>query len=344
MSPITPSPLSGWLGSTLRCSKCKHVRPIQNAPFLDIPLVPTSVPNYLSKAYGSPVKPVAPNASPMPSCSLDQCLENFTSVERVQDVECRSCTIQEEIANLEEEAMMLRGAVETTERRISKKIGDTNMRTAEPEPLEQTKYLRDDLLKVEKRLFRLKTMDPDEDDAEASIASLARHDDSTFLLDSSEQDEKMLLQRCEAKKCLLLTRSPSILCCHVQRRYYDPFTNRMEKCVQFVEFPLFLDLSPYCAYGQKAIIPWVAGSRKEGDVETIRQQSRWNNDNNRSGRMPYRLQSVIEHRGNAYGGHYVAYRRDHSGTWFCVSDSRVTPVSWRDVQTCQAYMLFYEAM
>ena len=43
ISAITPSPLSGWLGSTLRCCNCKHVRPIQNAPFLDIPVVPTSV-------------------------------------------------------------------------------------------------------------------------------------------------------------------------------------------------------------------------------------------------------------------------------------------------------------
>eukprot|EP00537_Pseudo-nitzschia_pungens_P007608 CAMPEP_0172360234 /NCGR_PEP_ID=MMETSP1060-20121228/4308_1 /TAXON_ID=37318 /ORGANISM="Pseudo-nitzschia pungens, Strain cf. cingulata" /LENGTH=957 /DNA_ID=CAMNT_0013082181 /DNA_START=260 /DNA_END=3130 /DNA_ORIENTATION=- len=334
MSPITPSPLSGWLGSTLRCSKCKHVRPIQNAPFLDIPLVPTSVPNYLSQAYGSSAKPVSPNASPMPSCSLDECLKNFTSVERVQDVECRSCTIQDEIANLEEEAMMLRGAVETTERRISKKLGEKQKRTDEPEPLEETKYLRDDLLKAEKRLLQLKTMDPDEDDIDPSLSSFERHDDSTYLFGSGslDQDEKMPLQRCEAKKCLLLTRSPSILCCHVQRRYYDPFTNRMEKCVQFVEFPLFLDLSPYCAYGQKAIIPWAAGSRKEDGAETKRHQSPWKNDNNRSGKMPYRLQSVIEHRGNAYGGHYVAYRRDHSGTWFCVSDSRVTPVSWRNVQ------------
>jgi ubiquitin C-terminal hydrolase len=348
MSSITPSPLSGWLGSTLRCSKCKHVRPIQNAPFLDIPLVPTSVPNYLSKAYNSStVKPISPNTSSLPSCTLDQCLADFTSVERVQDVECQFCTIQQEIDNLDEEAMMLRGAVETAEKRINRKNkGRHNYDTSKiDDSTEQTKYLREDLSKVETILLKLKTMDPDEDGIiEHSLGSIVKQKDDSFLFDF-EKKTSIPIQRCEAKKCLLLTRTPSILCCHIQRRYYDPFTNRMEKCNQFVEFSQFLDLSPYCVYGPRAITPWAAGSYLNED-ENDRQDISWSssNNNNNSNKMPYRLQSVIEHQGNAYGGHYVSYRRDHTGSWFRISDSRVVKVSWRDVQTCQAYMLFYESM
>lgn len=181
-------------------------------------------------------------------------------------------------------------------------------------------------------------MDPDEDNGlDSSSLDLEDEDEEEFLLGAANpRDKKLSLQRCEAHKCLLLTRTPSVLCCHVQRRYYDPYTGRMEKCVQFVEFPQFLDLSPYCAYGPRALTPWAAGS-------TPQKPSRVPGSNG-TGSMPYRLQSVIEHKGNAFGGHYVAYRRDHSGSWFCVSDSKVTPVSWRTVQTCQAYMLFYEAM
>ena len=48
LSPSTPSPLSGWLGSTIQCCNCHHVRPIQNAPFLDIPIVPSSVSHFMS--------------------------------------------------------------------------------------------------------------------------------------------------------------------------------------------------------------------------------------------------------------------------------------------------------
>jgi len=114
----------------------------------------------------------------------------------------------------------------------------------------------------------------------------------------------------------------------------------MEKCIQSVEFSQFLDLSPYCAYGHRAIIQWAAGSSLNDDEKDRRE---WSSSNS-NGKMPYRLQSVIVHQGNAYGGHYVAYRRDHSGSWFRISDSNVVEVSWRDVQTCQAYMLFYESI
>jgi ubiquitin C-terminal hydrolase len=373
MSPITPSPLSGWLGSTLRCSKCKHVRPIQNAPFLDIPLVPTSLPNYLSRAYqNSTTKPSSPNSSHLPSCSLETCLGNFTSVESVHDVECRSCTILEEIDRLEEEAMMLKGAVETTERRIlnktkgSKTNNSKGPDTRELESFEETKCLREDLSKVEKRLLELKVEDPDQDDdTDSSPEDIG----DEFFFGAIDPRDKAPMQRCEARKCLLLTRTPSVLCCHIQRRYYDPFTGRMEKCVQFVEFPQFLDLSPYCAYGPKALTPWVAGSlpnantnanitptnlpKYQPSVSASQQalsqtfysaKSHGSNNNGSNENIAYRLQSVIEHRGNAFGGHYVSYRRDHTGSWFCISDSLVTPVSWRQVQTCQAYMLFYEAI
>jgi hypothetical protein len=337
------------------------VRPIQNAPFLDIPLVPTSVPDYLSRAYqNSTSKPSPPNFSPLPSCSLETCLGNFTSVESVNDVECRSCTILEEIDRLEEEAMMLRGAVETTERRILNKTKSNptptkNCSMLELESLEETKCLREDLFKVETRLLELKEEDPDRDDDSHPSLSDDGHNEEDFFFGATDPRDQTPTQRCEAKKCLLLTRTPSVLCCHIQRRYYDPFAGKMEKCVQFVEFPQFLDLSPFCAYGPRAITPWAAGSLPDASSAPTKLPKQpspaWNQpfpstdamDENHEN-MPYRLQSVIEHRGNAFGGHYVSYRRDHTGSWFCISDSLVNPVSWREVQTCQAYMLFYEAM
>lgn len=334
MSSISPSPMSGWLGSTLRCSKCQHVRPIQNAPFLDIPLVPTSVQSYLSRAYSFGVKPVPPNSSSILSCTLNDCFENFTAMEVVSDVMCQFCTIQKEIGNLEEEAMMLRGAIETTEMRMRRRkrcnvIDDGNVNI---NCTKQAKCLRDDLLMTEKRLLRLRMIDPDDDNIEHSLCSIVKNTDNNFLL-TSDQEKIITMQRGEATKCLLITRTPSILCCHIQRRYYDPFTNRMEKCIQMVEFPLLFDLSLYCAYGSGTITPWAVGSGMNKDGRKKKDP------------IPYRLQSVIEHQGNAHGGHYVAYRRDHySGIWFRISDRIVTKVSWRNVQACQAYMLFYESM
>lgn len=67
----------------------------------------------------------------------------------------------------------------------------------------------------------------------------------------------------------------------------------------------------------------------------------------------YNLVSVVEHFGNAGGGHYTVYRRvinEVSDTeidncdvyWVGVSDSQVYRVSEEDVLGAEASLLFYE--
>lgn len=319
ISSITPSPLSGWLGSTIQCCDCQHIRPIRNSPFLDIPLVPTSVPGYLARAH---TKEPGPNSSPLPPCSIEQCLADFTSVERVQDVECRCCTIQSEIVELQEEEMLLVGAIESTEKRIKAKGGDPSM---------ETKSLKEELIKIQLRLVKLQTMDPDDEDLQL-VHHNSSKEESFFWGDAISTNASKKLARCDARKCLFLTRCPSILCCHIQRRYYDPYSNCMEKCVQHVQFEEILNLAPYCAYSPEASTSWVAGSSRHS-----------HRSNTKKYKMLYRLESIIEHRGTAHGGHYVSYRR-FGKSWFRVSDNAISHISWRDVRNCQAYMLFYEAM
>lgn len=319
ISSITPSPLSGWLGSTIQCCNCQHVRPIRNTPFFDIPLVPTSVPAYLG---GTSKEGPAPNGYPLPPCSIEQCLAEFTSVERVQDVECRACTILSEIAELQEEEMLLNGAMVSTEKRVKAKGGD---------PLVETSSLKEELNKVQLRLVKLQTTDPDEDDTELFCPD---NKNESFFSMGDISSKSSRLMRCDARKCLSFTRCPSILCCHIQRRYYDPYTDRMEKCVQHVEFDEILNLAPYCAYSPEATTRWVAGSPGSNHRDSTAGKRQ---------RMLYRLGSIIEHRGNAHGGHYICYRRFGS-SWFRISDSSVSLISWNQVRFCQAYMLFYEAM
>jgi hypothetical protein len=123
-----------------------------------------------------------------------------------------------------------------------------------------------------------------------------------------------------------------------QRRYYDPATGQMSKTNQHVDFPEVLDLSPYCAYGGgKEGMPSWAG-RGSGSGISGGEISK--------GKL-YRLMSVIEHRGNAFAGHYQTYRRVRSGDagrWVLISDQNITPIRWRDVRSSQAYMLFYESL
>ncbi|KAF5832245.1 hypothetical protein DUNSADRAFT_11945 [Dunaliella salina] len=54
----------------------------------------------------------------------------------------------------------------------------------------------------------------------------------------------------------------------------------------------------------------------------------------------YQLSTVICHKGDITGGHYVAYVRN-MGAWFRCDDAWVTMVTEEEVAQCQAYMLFF---
>jgi ubiquitin C-terminal hydrolase len=119
----------------------------------------------------------------------------------------------------------------------------------------------------------------------------------------------------------------------------------MAKTMQHIEFPEILDMSAHSAYGcngesDTGHASW-AGNSEMAKISI--------NANKRNRvPIPYRLMSIIEHRGNAHAGHYQTYRRVLSPggkgkEWAFVSDENVSFVEWGDVRKCQAYMLFYEA-
>jgi ubiquitin C-terminal hydrolase len=306
ISTISPSPLNGWIGSTLQCTQCHHVRPIQNSPFLDIGIVPTSVSKYINEGcYLNQPSKNSP-ASRYPSCRLSECLQNFIEVERVQGVECRQCTIKQQISIWDDEVCMLQGAINSLRARSKLEAGSA---------------VQVECAAAEDHLRFLRTLNPDVvDQIPAGPA----------LVDGLGQSTNVVLCRGDALKCLLLTRLPTIVCVHIQRRYYDPRLDRMAKTIQHVEFEEIMDFGKYSAYSgdDKGMI----GKRDETSRKTSP--------------VLYRLMSVVEHRGNAFGGHYVAYRRDvaNCGMWVYVSDEVVKSIPWDEVKTRQAYMLFYEKM
>jgi len=172
--------------------------------------------------------------------------------------------------------------------------------------------LVEELTKAEKKLQQLKQMDPE--DIEELHQLLSSDDDELSGLLGGTKPKKRLV-RGDAHKRLVLTRPPAILCIHVQRRFYDPVANRMSKTLQQVDFDEYLNLGPYCS------------------------------NYNGTTAVPYKLQAVVEHQGNAFSGHYQTYRRrpDDSEKWVLVSDQDVGPRTLLQVKSSQAYMLFYEA-
>ena len=145
----------------------------------------------------------------------------------------------------------------------------------------------------------------------------------------------------------------------------------MAKVMQHITFQEYLDLSAHCAWSScDSGVTGVVGAEdlctkaSPADVGPDTGCAA-NNMMATSDQKPiiYRLMSVIEHRGNAYAGHYLIYRsilecsngnnmkqmahNDHCGEsssavnkWAMASDEKVSHVSCRKVSQCQAYMLF----
>ena len=319
-------PFCGWMGSTLQCRTCCYVRPIQNVPFVDISIIPTGVgrPYAMSKTgVGRP-------------CTVEECLSDFTRIERVEQVDCPSCTKQTYIRKVQEELDFWQFALydATAFQQRKRQQGDaTASRSGDLESINEELDRHLELLQ------QWQLINCDDSDCVEQISHLV-----AITNNDNERPAKALLRR-DASKCLFLTRLPPIFCLHVQRRYYDAQTGRLSKTTQPVLFDEYLNVAPYCAYttsphqnGSAAALrkntpSWAAGATKSFQhplpVTTPRQ-------------IFYRLTAVLEHHGGANCGHYVCYRRSPQGEWWYISDLLVRQVSWQTVQKCQACMLFYE--
>uniref|UniRef100_A0A672LCJ8 Ubiquitin carboxyl-terminal hydrolase n=1 Tax=Sinocyclocheilus grahami TaxID=75366 RepID=A0A672LCJ8_SINGR len=139
-----------------------------------------------------------------------------------------------------------------------------------------------------------------------------------------------------ARKQMLISALPPVVTLHL-KRFHQAGMN-LRKVNRHVDFPLLLDLAPFCSVTCKNL----------GSGE----------------RVLYSLYGIVEHSGSMRGGHYAAYvkvrtpqrkpelRRNQSGTkpfapqgqWVYVSDTSVQTVPESRVLNSQAYLLFYEEL
>uniref|UniRef100_A0A4W6E0X3 Ubiquitin carboxyl-terminal hydrolase n=1 Tax=Lates calcarifer TaxID=8187 RepID=A0A4W6E0X3_LATCA len=139
----------------------------------------------------------------------------------------------------------------------------------------------------------------------------------------------------DALKQMLISSPPPVLTLHLKRFQQNGYS--ICKVNRHVQFPLVLDLAPFCAVKCK--------NSTDGDTQIL-----------------YSLYGIVEHSGTMRSGHYTAYVKvrpespkpssnglaaegdaePSRGSWFHISDTSVLPVSESKVQSCQAYLLFYE--
>ncbi|XP_008275849.1 ubiquitin carboxyl-terminal hydrolase 45 isoform X2 [Stegastes partitus] len=156
---------------------------------------------------------------------------------------------------------------------------------------------------------------------------------------SSSADKKTEKIYTSARKQMLISSLPPVITLHL-KRFHQAGMN-LRKVNRHVDFPLILDLAPFCSASCKNL---AAGER-----------------------VLYSLYGIVEHSGSMRGGHYTAYvkvrapqrkteqhhknlsgARDASsssqGQWVYVSDTTVQTVPESRVLNSQAYLLFYEEM
>ncbi|KAI9520831.1 Ubiquitin carboxyl-terminal hydrolase 45 [Dissostichus eleginoides] len=156
---------------------------------------------------------------------------------------------------------------------------------------------------------------------------------------SSSADKKMEKIYTSARKQILISSLPPVITLHL-KRFHQAGMN-LRKVNRHVDFPLILDLAPFCSASCKSL---AAGER-----------------------VLYSLYGIVEHSGSMRGGHYTAYvkvrapqrkmeahyrnlsgARDagssFQGQWVYISDTTVQTVPESRVLNSQAYLLFYEEL
>uniref|UniRef100_A0A8D0AJL2 Ubiquitin carboxyl-terminal hydrolase n=1 Tax=Sander lucioperca TaxID=283035 RepID=A0A8D0AJL2_SANLU len=146
------------------------------------------------------------------------------------------------------------------------------------------------------------------------------------LLKSSSADKKVEKIYTSARKQMLISMLPPVITLHL-KRFHQAGMN-LRKVNRHVDFPLILDLAPFCSASCKNL---AAGER-----------------------VLYNLYGIVEHSGSMRGGHYTAYvkvrapqrKKEHSfqGQWVYISDTTVQMVPESRVLNSQAYLLFYEEL
>ncbi|XP_075001647.1 ubiquitin carboxyl-terminal hydrolase 45 isoform X2 [Calonectris borealis] len=159
---------------------------------------------------------------------------------------------------------------------------------------------------------------------------------------TNSTEKKMEGVYTNARKQLLISSVPAILILHLKRFHQAGLSLR--KVNRHVDFPLILDLAPFCSASCKNVTD--------------------------GARVLYSLYGIVEHSGSMRGGHYAAYVKvrtpskkllEHisttknvlglkeamgasGGQWVYVSDAHVQMVPESRVLNAQAYLLFYERL
>lgn len=314
-APPFSIPLEGLLAQRVACTRCGFSEGLSMIPF-----------NCLTVPLGSGYE-----------YDLSECLDEYTHIEDISEVECAKCTL-------------LKAKTDLNKMLLPPMPNEDSPSSEEKKAPQLPPELRE---KIAERLGAV-----------------------TKALDSDDYSDKTLKDECQISKKARVSstktrqavvgRAPRSLVVHVNRSVFDEMTGAQKKNYAAVRYPQVLDLGK-----------WMLGSKESTDQARSAADKAISDASqsmlvNRSAQDQclYRLKAVITHYGRHENGHYIAYRQhppaafaaegennseeapepedsllvdDGKLPWWRLSDEDVSAVPDEDVlRQGGVFMLFYE--
>lgn len=307
------NPLDGLLAQRVVCTRCGFSEGLSMIPF-----------NCLTLPLGSSF-----------AYDLEECLDEYTKLEEISDVECSKCTLLRAEQQLEQ---ML------------------------PHP-PCYQNVDESLPCTTEDAHKVMQLPPD-----LRVQAFQRLRAIQQALDNDDFADKTLNETCQIPKKArvsstktrqaVIGRAPQNLVVHVNRSVFDEMTGAQRKNYASVRYPHVLDLSE-----------WILSDDTNGGSMLSAQDGSSQSDVG----VKYRLKAAVTHYGRHENGHYICYRQhpvahmragqdpsvdgddnveaNHSPTqddsteqrWWRLSDEDVSPVSEQEVLAQGGvFMLFYE--
>jgi ubiquitin carboxyl-terminal hydrolase 1 len=317
-APPHSVPLEGLLAQRVACTRCGFSEGLSMIPF-----------NCLTVPLGSGYE-----------YDLADCLNEYTHIEDIPEVECAKCTLLKAKTEL---SRMLPQPESETEK------ADTDGKKS----MQLPPALRE---KIAERL-------------KAVTEALAADDFSDKTLKETCQISKKAHTSSTKTRQAVIGRAPRSLVVHINRSVFDEMTGAQRKNYAAVRYPQVLDLGKWML-GSKAPTDGLEDPKSLAELAITEASESMLSSRTQRDQCLYRLKAVVTHYGRHENGHYIAYRQhpravratddaaedvedgkseqaqvDDSDKlpWWRLSDEDVSTVSDEDVlQQGGVFMLFYE--
>jgi ubiquitin carboxyl-terminal hydrolase 1 len=292
------NPLDGFLAQRVACTSCGFSEGLSMIPFNCV-----TVP--LGRNY---------------SYKIEDCLNEYTSLEEITGVECARCTLLRTKSQLEQ---------------MTIESDDSNNHFT-PSSVSLPPDLR------AMALQRLQAVEQ----------ALADGDVSDDTLNKKCQIPKKSRVSGTKTRQAVVARAPQCLVIHVNRSVFDEYTGAQSKNLAEVTYPKMLNLGPWCLGTTKN-----AGDQEEWRMSPSRSMIGSSGSDTRT---QYVLRAAVTHYGRHENGHYICYRehpehvkdsdnddvtKDTPSKWWRLSDDDVSSVSEDHVLgQGGVFMLFYERL